>query len=359
MTPPPNRSQEQPAAPAPLLQVKGLSVRFPIARGLLQKPLLLDAVRNIDLQLGHGETLSVVGESGSGKSTLARAILQLIKPTAGWVQLGETELTALSKSALRQNRRRMQMVFQDPISSLSPRRTVFQTLEEPLRLHLPALSAAQRDAKIGELMERMGLRADMKNRYPHEFSGGQAQRVGIARALILEPELLVADEPVSALDVSIQAQVLNLLSDIKAGRNFAMLFISHDLSVVRHVSDRLLVLYRGRIMETGDSERIYRDPKHPYTQLLIRSAPTLERRAPSLAEPSPAEKRSGKGQDKGQSGKVESTPEAKPSSQRQAATPAGGCPFHDRCPLATPECRAEEPLLRSLAGRMLACHHAT
>ena len=254
----------------------------------------------------------------------------------------------------------MQMIFQDPISSLSPRRTVFQTLEEPLRLHLPALSAAQRDAKIGELMERIGLRADMKNRYPHEFSGGQAQRVGIARALILEPELLVADEPVSALDVSIQAQVLNLLSDIKAGRNFAMLFISHDLSVVRHVSDRLLVLYRGRIMETGDSERIYRDPKHPYTQLLIRSAPTLERRAPSLAEPSLAEpplakKRS----DKGQSGKVDSTPEAKPSSQRQAATPAGGCPFHDRCSLATPECRAEEPLLRSLAGRMLACHHAT
>lgn len=350
MTPPPSRSCEQPAAPAPLLQVKGLSVRFPIARGLLQKPLLLDAVRNIDLQLGHGETLSVVGESGSGKSTLARAILQLIKPTAGRVQLGETELTALSKSALRQNRRRMQMIFQDPISSLSPRRTVFQTLEEPIRLHLPALSATQRDAKIGELMERMGLRADMKNRYPHEFSGGQAQRVGIARALILEPELLVADEPVSALDVSIQAQVLNLLSDIKAGRNFAMLFISHDLSVVRHVSDRLLVLYRGRVMETGESERIYRDPKHPYTQLLIRSAPTLERHAPPRTE-----KRSGKRQ----GGEVNSKPDAKPSNQKQAATPAGGCPFHDRCPLATPECRAEEPLLRSLAGRMLACHHAT
>lgn len=318
----------------PHLEVQDLSVRFQIPQGFLRKPKTVRAVDGVSFAVQTGETLSIVGESGSGKSTLARAILRLLKPSGGQMRLGETNLMALNADEMRRARARMQMVFQDPVSSLSPRRTVQQNIEEPLLVHQPGLGPDQRLERVEAIMALMGLRSNMRNRYPHEFSGGQAQRIGIARALILEPELLIADEPVSALDVSIQAQVLNLIADIKVARDFTLVFISHDLSVVRHVSDKLLVLYLGQIMEMGASETIYANPKHPYTQTLLAAVPTLQRRDRTAA---PA-----------RGGEIPSATDA-----------IAGCPFAARCPLATDRCRHERPQLRSLAGRELACHEAT
>ena len=229
----------------PLLTVDRLSVHFRAGGNLLTGVSLVRAVEGVSFTLQQGETLSIVGESGSGKSTLARAILRLVPVTKGSVHYRGENLVTLSQDQMRARRRMMQMVFQDPIASLSPRRTVEQIIEEPLRVHFPDLDRAQRAQRVAETMDAIGLLPDMRNRYPHEFSGGQAQRIGIARALIVEPELLVADEPVSALDVSIQAQVLNLLAEIKQARSLSLLFISHDLSVVQHVSDNLMVLYLG------------------------------------------------------------------------------------------------------------------
>ncbi|MBL6773251.1 MAG: ATP-binding cassette domain-containing protein, partial [Alphaproteobacteria bacterium] len=235
----------------PLLTIDRLSVHFRAGGNLLTGVSLVRAVEGVSFTLQQGETLSIVGESGSGKSTLARAILRLVPVTRGSVHYRGEKLVTLSQYQMRARRRMMQMVFQDPIASLSPRRTVEQIIEEPLLVHFPDLDRAQRAQRVAETMDSIGLLPDMRNRYPHEFSGGQAQRIGIARALIVEPELLVADEPVSALDVSIQAQVLNLLAEIKQARSLSLLFISHDLSVVQHVSDNLMVLYLGHVMEVG------------------------------------------------------------------------------------------------------------
>lgn len=257
------------------LKVEGLNVTFPIPQGFMRCPAALHAVKDVSFEVPRGQTLSIVGESGSGKSTIARAILRLLPATSGQVTLGDLDLMSLSQEALRKARSRMQMIFQDPIASLSPRRTIGQILEEPLLVHFPQMAVAERMEKVEAYMDLMGLRADMQNRYPHEFSGGQAQRVGIARALIVEPELVIADEPVSALDVSIQAQVLNLLADIRQQRDFTMLFISHDLSVVRHISDQVLVLQRGEIQEFGSAEQIFNAPKSSYTQTLLKAIPAL------------------------------------------------------------------------------------
>ena len=257
------------------LKVRDLNVTFPILQGFMRRSTELQAVKDVSFDVLRGQTLSIVGESGSGKSTIARAILRLLPITSGQVTLGDLDLISLKHEALRKARARMQMIFQDPIASLSPRRTIGQILEEPLLVHFPKMLAAERAEKVETYMDLMGLRADMRNRYPHEFSGGQAQRVGIARALIVEPELVIADEPVSALDVSIQAQVLNLLADIRKQRDFTMVFISHDLSVVRHISDQVLVLRQGEIQELGPAEQIFNAPKSSYTQTLLKAIPTL------------------------------------------------------------------------------------
>ena len=257
------------------LSVENIHVDFALPQGFMRSPSVLHAVRNISFTVERGQTLSIVGESGSGKSTLARAILGLQRLTAGRVQLGELEISALRGEALRKARAKMQMVFQDPIASLSPRRTIGQIIEEPLQVHFPEMTRDERAKRVAQYMDMMGLRQDMRNRYPHEFSGGQAQRVGIARALIVEPDLLVADEPVSALDVSIQAQVLNLISDIKAERDFTLLFISHDLSVVRHISDHVLVMQKGEVQEMAPAEQIFNNPQSEYTKALLQAIPVF------------------------------------------------------------------------------------
>ncbi len=324
---------EAPSKTNPLLKVSNLSVHFKQGRTLFGPRPALRAVDDVSFDLAEGETLSIVGESGSGKSTLARGVLRLLKPTKGQVWLEGQELGGLSGEQLRKARRHMQLIFQDPIASLSPRRTVEQIISEPLQTHYPQLSGAERREKVADIMRAVGLLPDMRNRYPHEFSGGQAQRIGIARALVLEPRLLVADEPVSALDVSIQAQVLNLLADIKQERKVSMLFISHDLSVVHHISDRLLVLYLGQVMEIGHAKSIYERPQHPYTKVLLSAVPRMQvvgrekRRRIHLNDdlPSPSAKRA-------------------------------GCPFASRCPVATSQCKAEMPKLTDFEGRQVACH---
>lgn len=323
---------ETPSKP-PLLQVRGLSVHFKQGRNLFGPRPPLRAVEDVSFDLAEGETLSIVGESGSGKSTLARGVLRLLNPTKGQVLLEGQDLGALSAEALRKARRHMQLIFQDPIASLSPRRTVEQIISEPLRIHYPQLSGAARREKVGDIMRAVGLLPDMRNRYPHEFSGGQAQRIGIARALVLEPRLLVADEPVSALDVSIQAQVLNLLADIKQQSQISMLFISHDLSVVHHISDRLLVLYLGQVMEIGDAKAIYERPQHPYTKVLLSAVPRMQVRG--------REKR----------GRIYLNDDLpSPSALRV------GCPFASRCPVATQKCHNAMPQLTEYEGRQVACH---
>ena len=258
-----------------LLEVSSLSVNFNLPTPLFQEKRILHAVKSVSFAVESGETLAIVGESGSGKSTLVRAILRLVTASEGDVVFDGENLMNLNQGEMRARRKRLGMIFQDPIASLSPRRTVFQIIEEPLLVHFPQLTADEREAKVGQFMDLMRLPFSVRNRYPHEFSGGQAQRIGIARALICEPDLLIADEPVSALDVSIQAEVLDLLSEIKESQNLTMLFISHDLSVVYQVADRVLVLQHGEIKETGTVANIFGTPKDPYTQRLLAAIPTL------------------------------------------------------------------------------------
>ena len=258
------------------LVVKNLCVNFSMPGGFLRPRKVINAVKDVSFELAKGETLAIVGESGSGKSTLARAVLRLVKPTSGQVSLNGEDLLALDPTQVRHKRKIMQMIFQDPIASLSPRRTVQQIIEEPLLVHFPQLTSQQREQRVFEYMDLMELSRSAKNRYPHEFSGGQAQRIGIARALVVDPDLLVADEPVSALDVSIQAQVLDLIAEIKEKRDLSMLFISHDLSVVRQVADRVLVMYMGEIQEIGPAAEIYDQPKADYTRKLLSAAPILD-----------------------------------------------------------------------------------
>jgi len=290
-----------------LLEVRNLQKHFPVRGGLLRRIVAhVRAVDGVSFTLESGRTLGLVGESGCGKSTLGRAILQLQRPTGGEVVLEGTELTTLGPRRLLEMRREMQIIFQDPFASLSPRRTVAQTIREPLDVHGIG-SASERDGKVEELLQVVGMRPQVMDRYPHEFSGGQRQRIGIARALALNPKLIVADEPVSALDVSVRAQVLNLIAKLQREHGIAFLFISHDLSVVEHVSDHVGVMYLGKLVEMAPAKEIYRDPRHPYTQALLSAVPV----------PDPKRK----------SKRIVLTGDV-PSPMH----PPPGCPFHKRCP---------------------------
>jgi len=317
----------------PLLAVEGLSKTFPITAGLFRRALTLVALDEINLEIANGETLGVVGESGCGKSTLGRCVLQLLKPDKGTVSFYGQDLTALSHETLRMMRQDLQIIFQDPLASLNPRMTVGDIIGDPLRAFMPNMSRAKRRERVIKVMEAVGLLPEMINRYPHEFSGGQAQRIGIARALVTEPKLMVCDEPVSALDVSIQAQILNLLADLKEEFQLTMMFISHDLSVVRHVSDRILVLYLGQIVEVAPRDAIYEDPKHPYTRALLTAVP--------IADPKKARER-----------KIEGLVGEVPS----PIHPPSGCRFRTRCPYAIPACaEARPPLDKVDEDRVVAC----
>ncbi|MFP6609515.1 MAG: dipeptide ABC transporter ATP-binding protein [Deltaproteobacteria bacterium] len=316
----------------PLVRAREIGRTFTSGGGLAGGRRQLRAVDGVDLDILGGETLGIVGESGCGKSTLGRLLLALLAPSSGSVEFDGTDLASLSRAELRRLRRDMQIVFQDPYASLNPRMRVGNIIGEGIEIHGIARGQAKRRAVL-EMMERVGLSADTYDRYPHEFSGGQRQRIGIARALVLRPKFIVADEPVSALDVSIQAQILNLLADLKAEMSLTFAFISHDLRVVEHVSDRVAVMYLGRIVELASAADIYASPRHPYTQALLASVPSLE---PGDA-PRPVRL----------SGDVPS-PLAPPS----------GCAFHPRCPLAEERCSEQTPELRRIAGHEVACHLA-
>jgi peptide/nickel transport system ATP-binding protein len=321
-----------------LLEVRGLKVHFPIRKGIvLERPVgAVRAVDGVDLDVERGTTFGLVGESGCGKSTLGRGILRLTEPTEGTVRFDGTDVTALAAEPLRRLRSRMQMVFQDPLSSLDPRQNVESILVEPLRTHRVASGAAAR-RRARELLEVVGLPASAAGRYPHEFSGGQRQRVGIARALALNPDLIVADEPVSALDVSIQAQVVNLLEELQKEFGLTYLVIAHDLAVVRHISETIGVMYLGRIVEQAPSDDLYARPRHPYTIALMSAVP--------IPDPEVEDRRE----------RILLTGDL-PS----PANPPSGCRFHTRCPFRQPtRCHDEDPVLRELAtGHSVACHWA-
>jgi oligopeptide transport system ATP-binding protein len=318
-----------------LVDVRNLKVYFPVTAGLILQRKIADvkAVDGISFQIRRGETLGLVGESGCGKSTTGRAILQLYRPTEGEIKFGQTELTTLKGRELRRMRRKMQMIFQDPYASLNPRMSVGAIIGEPLAIHGLAKGQGRRE-RVAELMRIVGLNPYYANRYPHEFSGGQRQRIGVARALAVEPDFIVADEPVSALDVSIQAQIINLLEDLQEQFGLTYLFIAHDLSVVRHISDRVAVMYLGKIMELTGRDELYRNPLHPYTKALLSAVPIPDPEVETKRERIIL------------SGDV-------PSPMR----PPPGCVFHTRCPIAIDECRNVAPEWREVASdHSVACH---
>lgn len=323
----------------PLLEVTNLVKHFPVTSGVLINHEVgqVRAVDNVSFTLNKGETLGLVGESGCGKSTLCRTILQLTEPTSGSVRFDGEELVGKSRRErreLRPLRRRMQMIFQDPFASLNPRKRVGQIIGEPMELH-GLTSGAQTRRRVQELLDRVGLRPEHYNRYPHEFSGGQRQRIGIARALGLRPEFIVADEPVSALDVSVQAQIINLLEELQDEMGLSYLFVAHDLSVVRHVSDRVAVMYLGRIVESAPVGLLYEQPLHPYTHALLGAVP--------IPDPDRSASRARMLLD----GDVPSP-----------INPPAGCSFHTRCPFSTDICRSTSPaLLSHEPGHIAACHH--
>lgn len=258
-----------------LLRVQNLEVRYPTARGLFKRAEFA-AVKGVSFDLAAGETLGLVGESGSGKSSLGRAVIRLLEPSGGKIEFEGTDITHLGQSELRPARKRFQMVFQDPYGSLNPRMTINQIIGEPLEIHQLAKTQAARDARVRELLGSVGLLPEHAHRYPHEFSGGQRQRIGIARALAVEPRLLVCDEPVSALDVSVQAQIINLLADLQKQHNIALLFIAHDLAVVEHISHRIMVMWKGHAVEIGPAKQVTSNPQHPYTKALLGAVPKLQ-----------------------------------------------------------------------------------
>ncbi|HTJ57233.1 MAG TPA: dipeptide ABC transporter ATP-binding protein [Devosiaceae bacterium] len=316
----------------PILETRDITKYFGGGSGRLTSTPTVYAVDGVTLSINRGETFAIVGESGCGKSTLARLLLRLIEPTAGQVLYDGKDLTALPPGEMRRLRADMQIIFQDPFSSLNPRMNVGKLIEEPLLVHT-GMTAAQRRARVTELLQQVGLRPEHANRYAHEFSGGQRQRIGIARALASNPKLLVGDEPVSALDVSVQAQIINLLGDLKQAFGLTLVIIAHDLAVIRHMSDRVAVMYLGRIVETGDAESLFDRPLHPYTQALIHSIPV-----PVPGRPAQKTKISG--------------------DMPSPVAPPPGCRFHTRCPFAVDICRQKEPALATSdeEGRFVACH---
>lgn len=320
-------------SPDTLLRVVGLGVDYGARTALC----------DVSFDLSAGETLGLVGESGSGKSTLARAILRLVHAARGSILWRGQDLLSCDPASLRRLRRDLQIVFQDPLASLNPRMTVGETIAEPLHIFEPALSTRERAGRVGGMLERVGLAAHMIGRYPHEFSGGQCQRIGIARAMILNPQLLICDEPVSSLDVSIQGQIVNLLLDLQRDAGTAMLFISHNLAVVRHLSHRILVMYSGRLVEIAPRDALFATPVHPYTRALLAAVPsmTAEPRSPETPAVPPVQAR---------------TVEMGSVSQPQRVA---GCAFRDRCAYAVPLCRSTTPPLEEAApGHWVACHRA-
>ena len=317
---------------APLLSVRNLCTYFPVrGDGFMSPRRLVKAVDDLSLDIGRGKIVSIVGESGSGKTTAGRTILRLIEPTSGQITFDGMDLRALGADELRRTRRKMQIIFQDPFASLNPRMSVGGIIAEGLKLHNIGSGGADRRDRVAALLERVGMNADHMRRYPHEFSGGQRQRIGIARALAVEPAFILADEPVSALDVSLQAQVLNLLQDLREELGLTMAFIAHDLSVVEYLSDRVAVMYLGRIMEIADARDLYRNPRHPYTEALLSAAP--------IPEPGAARRRI---MLKGE------TP--------SPIAPPSGCVFRTRCPIAGPECATTIPSMKQVApGHGVAC----
>jgi oligopeptide transport system ATP-binding protein len=322
-----------------LLEAIDLTKHFPVHSGTLRRRTgdVVHAVDGVSLEVRRGETLGIVGESGCGKSTLGRLLVRLHTPTGGVVRFGGTDITSLSRRELRPFRRRMQMIFQDPYASLNPRKRVGQILEDPFRIHRVG-SGREIRAQVQKLLEVVGLSPDHVNRYPHEFSGGQRQRIGVARALALNPELIVADEPVSALDVSIQAQVINLLDDLQDDFDLTYVVIAHDLGIVHHVSDRIAVMYLGVVVELGGSDELFSAPIHPYTQALLSAIPAIEA-----------------DEDEGPARRERIVLEGEVPSPIH---PPAGCRFHPRCAYATEICRVEQPLLTMhRSGRLAACHH--
>jgi peptide/nickel transport system ATP-binding protein len=317
----------------PLLELDRLEVHFPVRRRLLGRaPEPIRAVDGVTLAVGAGETVGLVGESGCGKTTLARAAVRLLEPTGGSVRFAGRDITRAGRRALRPLRSELQIVFQDPYGSLNPRRRVGDVVAMPLRLHGVGRDEARE--RVGELLARVGLAAEHAGRWPHELSGGQRQRVGIARALALGPRLVVLDEPVSALDVSVQAQVVNLLEDLQRELGLAYLFIAHDLSVVRHVSDRVAVMYLGRLVEVAPADQLYAGPAHPYTAALLSAVPV------------PAPRRRAR------------RPAASVPDEPPPAAPTAGCPYNPRCPRASDVCQTAAPALTERGrGRWVACHH--